>query len=186
MRDMNQELLNNPFDEELQAITGPFGGLLLKIVETIDQHGLKRRYLEKHEPEVAEFFKPLMTLRQEARERRIISKCETFHRNPAGNQAVRQSRASSRKRVLRGGGRPSPRSVDSEIKRCVIEPRNFLVVSLRLGQSRGPRQALATLGPTSVPGHTGVGGTLANDHRGFTGTWETLPSPSYLPAGEPG
>ena len=59
MRDMNQELLNNPFDEELQAITGPFGGLLLKIVETIDQHGLKRRYLEKHEPEVAEFFKRL-------------------------------------------------------------------------------------------------------------------------------
>src|SRR5208337_81140 len=130
--------------------------------------------------------KQSLTLRQEARERRIISKCETFHRNPAGNQPVRQSRASSRKRVLRGGGRPSPRSVDSEIKRCVIEPRNFLVVSLRLGQSRGPRQALATLGPTSVPGHTGVGGTLANDHRGFTGTWETLPSPSYLPAGEPG
>ena len=91
---------------------------------------------------------------------------------------VRQSRASSRKRVLRGGGRPSPRSVDSEIKRCVIEPRNFLVVSLRLGQSRGPRQALATLGPISVPGHTGVGGTLANDPTGFTGTWETLPSPS--------
>src|SRR5271157_4977784 len=27
-----------------------------------------------------------LTLRQEARERRIISKCETFHRNPAGNQ----------------------------------------------------------------------------------------------------
>jgi transposase IS66 family protein len=59
MRDMNQELLNNPFDEELQAITGPFGGLLRKIVETIDQQGLKRRYLEKHEPEVAEFFKRL-------------------------------------------------------------------------------------------------------------------------------
>ena len=61
MRDMNQELLNNPFDEELQAITGPFGVLLLTIVETIDKHGLKRRYLEKHEPEVAEFFKALVT-----------------------------------------------------------------------------------------------------------------------------
>ena len=35
---------------------------------------------------------------------------------------VRQSRASSRKRVLRGDGRPSLRSVDSEIKRCAIEP----------------------------------------------------------------
>ena len=28
MRDMNQELLNNPFDEELQSVTGPFGILL--------------------------------------------------------------------------------------------------------------------------------------------------------------
>ena len=72
---------------------------------------------------------------------------------------VRQSRASSRKRVLRGDGRPSLRSVDSEIKRCVIEPRNYLVVSPRLGHSRGPSQALATPGPTGVPGHTGVGGT---------------------------
>ena len=61
---------------------------------------------------------------------------------------VRQSRASSRKRVLRGDGRPSLRSVDSEIKRCAIEPRNFLVVSLRLGQKRGPCQVSATLGPT--------------------------------------
>ena len=72
---------------------------------------------------------------------------------------VRQSRASSRKRVLRGGGRPPLRSVDSEIKRCVIEPRNFLVVSPRLGHSRGSSLALATPGPTGVPGHTGVGGT---------------------------
>ena len=71
---------------------------------------------------------------------------------------VRQSRASSRKRVLRGGGRPSLRSVDSEIKRCAIEPRNFLVVSPRLCQTRGPRQALAnTWTHSSVPGHTGVG-----------------------------
>ena len=31
--------------------------------------------------------KPGLTLHQEARERRIISKCETFHRNPAGNQS---------------------------------------------------------------------------------------------------
>ena len=31
--------------------------------------------------------KQSLTLRQEARERRIISKCETFHRNPAGSQS---------------------------------------------------------------------------------------------------
>jgi hypothetical protein len=57
---------------------------------------------------------------------------------------VRKSRASSRKRVLRGDGRPSLRSVDSEIKRRAIEPRNLVVVSPRLGQMRGPRQAAYT------------------------------------------
>ena len=44
--------------------------------------------------------------------------------NPA-----RQSRASSRKPVLRGERRLSLRSVDSKIKRCAIEPRNFLFLS---------------------------------------------------------
>jgi hypothetical protein len=71
--------------------------------------------------------------------------------NPA-----RQSWTSSRKRVLRGGGRPPLRSVDSEIKRCAIEPRNIVVASLRFGHLRGPSQALATPGPTGVPGRTGV------------------------------
>jgi hypothetical protein len=35
----------------------------------------------------------------------------------------------------------------------------FVVESLRLFNARGPRQALATPGPTSVPDLTGVGGT---------------------------
>jgi predicted RecB family nuclease len=56
MRDMNQELLGNPYDEELQAITCPFGALLRSIVDTIDEHGLKRRYLERHAGRVAAFF----------------------------------------------------------------------------------------------------------------------------------
>ena len=34
-----------------------------------------------------------------------------------------QSRASRQKRVLRGGGRPPLRSVDSQVKGRVIEPR---------------------------------------------------------------
>ena len=40
-----------------------------------------------------------------------------------------------------------------------MSPEISLVVSPRLGQTRGPSQALATPGPTGVPGHTGVGGT---------------------------
>jgi predicted RecB family nuclease len=61
MRDMNQELLNNPYDGELQSITGPFGRLLREIVDTIDRHGLKRRHLGKHERNVAKFFMSLAT-----------------------------------------------------------------------------------------------------------------------------
>jgi len=70
MRDMNQELLDNPFDEELQSITGPFGTLLRAIVGTIDQHGLRRRFLGKHELGVAKFFQALtaQSFRSEAAE----------------------------------------------------------------------------------------------------------------------
>jgi hypothetical protein len=59
LRDMNQDLLNNPFDEELQSVTGPFGVLLRAIVTTIDQHGLKRCHLKRHDRSVARFFEVL-------------------------------------------------------------------------------------------------------------------------------
>jgi predicted RecB family nuclease len=70
MRDMNQELLNNPFDEELQSVTGPFGVLLREVVTTIDQHGLKRCHLKKHDRAVARFFELLagQSFRSEAAE----------------------------------------------------------------------------------------------------------------------
>jgi predicted RecB family nuclease len=59
MRDMNQELLNNPFDAELQSVTGPFGRLLRAIVTDIDEHGLKRRHLVRHKSEVDRFFETI-------------------------------------------------------------------------------------------------------------------------------
>jgi len=60
MRDMNQDLLNAPFDEDLKAITQPFGVLLRSVVATIDQHGLKRRHLVKHAGDVKAFFQRLL------------------------------------------------------------------------------------------------------------------------------
>ena len=56
LRDVNQDLLNNPFDEELQSVTGPFGVLLRNVVTTIDQHGLKRCHLKQHDCGVSQFF----------------------------------------------------------------------------------------------------------------------------------
>lgn len=48
MRDINEDLHKNPFDEELKAIAGRFGTLLREIVETVDRYGLKARHLGKH------------------------------------------------------------------------------------------------------------------------------------------
>ena len=59
MRDMNRAILDNPFDQELQSITEPFGGLLRSIVVSIDEHGLKRRYLRPHAKSVQAFFDTL-------------------------------------------------------------------------------------------------------------------------------
>ena len=59
IRDMNEDLLNNPFDEELQAVTGPFSKLLREIVVTIDQHGLKQCHLKRHEQAVEKYFESL-------------------------------------------------------------------------------------------------------------------------------
>ena len=60
MRDMNQELLENPFDVELRALTDPFGVLLREIITTIDKHGLRKRFLRKHAPGVTRFFQFVM------------------------------------------------------------------------------------------------------------------------------
>jgi len=50
---------------------------------------------------------------------------ETLRRGPVGNQSHPVEPASSRKRVLRGGGRLPLRSVDSQAESLDIEPRNF-------------------------------------------------------------
>lgn len=55
IRDMNQLLVNHPFDDELKAVTGAFGRLLRGIVATVDQFGLKRRQLRVHRRAVADF-----------------------------------------------------------------------------------------------------------------------------------
>jgi hypothetical protein len=48
MRDINEDLHKNPFDDDLKEIAKRFGALLREIVETIDSYGLKARNLSKH------------------------------------------------------------------------------------------------------------------------------------------
>ncbi|MBR0797983.1 IS66 family transposase [Bradyrhizobium jicamae] len=48
MRDINEDLYKNPFDENLKEIARRFGVLLREIVATVDTYGLKARNLAKH------------------------------------------------------------------------------------------------------------------------------------------
>jgi hypothetical protein len=45
-------MLKHPFDSELAGIGRQFGSLMGRIVDTIDRHGLKVRYLTKHKGDV--------------------------------------------------------------------------------------------------------------------------------------
>jgi predicted RecB family nuclease len=62
MRDINEDLHRNPFDEELRKIAGRFGVLLREIVATIDKHGLKKRYLSKHRASAAGFIEDVISM----------------------------------------------------------------------------------------------------------------------------
>jgi hypothetical protein len=57
IRDLNDALLKNPFDDELKEVVIMFGSLLRKIIDTIDKFGLKSRYMRKHKKNVKRFYK---------------------------------------------------------------------------------------------------------------------------------
>jgi Transposase IS66 family len=59
IRDFNDELLNHPFDERLKRLVTDFVGLVKPMVETVDRHGLKKRFLAKHRTFVEQFYKRL-------------------------------------------------------------------------------------------------------------------------------
>jgi predicted RecB family nuclease len=59
IRDLNEELLNHPYDNELKQLTGAFADLVKPMVETVDRRGLKKRFLGKHRILVDRFYKRL-------------------------------------------------------------------------------------------------------------------------------
>jgi predicted RecB family nuclease len=59
IRDMNDDLLKEPFNEEMKSLVADFANLLKPMIETADRFGLKARFLRKHKVEVSRFFKRL-------------------------------------------------------------------------------------------------------------------------------
>jgi uncharacterized protein YprB with RNaseH-like and TPR domain len=56
IRDINEALLDAPYDGELQTIARGLGSLLRRIVSTVDDHGLKQKHLSPFRTDVEAFF----------------------------------------------------------------------------------------------------------------------------------
>jgi hypothetical protein len=59
IRDVNEDLFHNPFDEELKQLAQKLVGVLKPIIDTIDRYGLKQYHLNKHKEEVERYFRYL-------------------------------------------------------------------------------------------------------------------------------
>lgn len=59
MRDINDDLYKQPFNDEMKEIGRRFAELLRTIIDSVDRFGLKARYLRKHRPAVERFYQTL-------------------------------------------------------------------------------------------------------------------------------
>jgi len=59
IRDMNDDLCREPFNEEFKELAQRFASLVRPIIESVDRFGLKARHLRKHKMSVGRFFSTL-------------------------------------------------------------------------------------------------------------------------------
>jgi predicted RecB family nuclease len=59
MRDVNDDLCKETFNEEMKGIAEQFAGLVQPMIETVDRFGLKAHYLRKHKRSVDQFYEAL-------------------------------------------------------------------------------------------------------------------------------
>ncbi len=62
IRDLNDDVLKHPYDEELKRLALAFTVLLKPMVESVDRYGLKRRFLRKHLSAVDGFYQQISEL----------------------------------------------------------------------------------------------------------------------------
>src|SRR6266851_3003008 len=60
IRDLNEDVLKEPFNEEMKTLVHEFTALLKPVIETVDRFGLKTHFLKKHKVEVARFYGRLL------------------------------------------------------------------------------------------------------------------------------
>ena len=56
LRDINEDVLKEPFNNEMKELAHSFASLLRPMVQTIDRFGLKAKHLRVHRPTVDRFY----------------------------------------------------------------------------------------------------------------------------------
>jgi hypothetical protein len=74
IRDMNDDLLKNPFNEEFKNLVKDFSILVRSIIETVDNKGLNKVYLKKHSEDVDAFFREILKMKFESEAARKYQK----------------------------------------------------------------------------------------------------------------
>lgn len=62
IRDLNDDLLKHPYDEELKHLAHAFADLVRPIIQTVDRHGLKKHFLNKHRSSVDRFYRQVAAM----------------------------------------------------------------------------------------------------------------------------
>ena len=60
IRDLNEDIRKNPFNDEIREVGQAFGALLRPIIETIDRFGLQSYHLRKHKRAVGRFYSDII------------------------------------------------------------------------------------------------------------------------------
>jgi hypothetical protein len=63
LRDINEDLMRSPFDQELRNVVQPFATLFRTIIETVDRYGLKRRHFHKHRGQADAFLQSVREMK---------------------------------------------------------------------------------------------------------------------------
>jgi hypothetical protein len=61
IRDLNDDLWKNPFDDELEGFVGAVRDLLVALLEDVQRFGLKARHLRKHRSRIDRFYRDMIT-----------------------------------------------------------------------------------------------------------------------------
>ena len=79
IRDLNEDVLKEPFNEEMKTLVHEFTALLKPVIETVDRFGLKTHFLKKHKVDVARFYRRLLA--REYKTELALKTQDRFRRN---------------------------------------------------------------------------------------------------------